>query len=137
MSPALRKLKSTVCYALSTEALAALHIVAESPDPDAIRVLSFALAVEGVVGKAAVEALVRRGNSVEPAMRRCLESVNEATVRGAHRVLAKLGDARSQVAQHSVCWADIDDDIERAELLRARIARTRSTTPTTSDTPRP
>ena len=98
MSPTLRTLKNRVYYRLSTEALAALTLVAASPDPDAVRILCGALGIPGVVHKAAVAALVARGTSVEPRVRRCLDALDEHTVHGASRELSLLANPVSDMA---------------------------------------
>ena len=53
-----------------------------------------------------------------PEMRKRLEALDEDMIRNAHRVLAALGDERSDRAQYAVCWADFEEGEERRRLAR-------------------
>jgi hypothetical protein len=82
-------------------------------DPDAIAILASLLDTPGVVGAAAVKGLISFGQLADAEMRRCVaDGVDEDMIRNAHRVLAALGDAYSQRAQHAYCWADLEEEQE-------------------------
>jgi hypothetical protein len=81
----------------------------------AIAVLASLLDSAGSVGDAAVHALIGFGDAVIPAMRECLDAMDEDMIRNAHRVLAALGDVDSARAQYAHCW----DDLETGHAPRA------------------
>ncbi len=88
---------------------ATLRALAATRDPAAIAVIATMLDSAGVVGNAAVEALVSFGDAARPEMRRCIDTgIDEDGIRNAFRVLAALGDVAAADAQHADCWAELD-----------------------------
>jgi hypothetical protein len=94
----------------SEKGLALIREIVATGDVAAIDILATHLDNPGVLGRAATEALIGFGKAAEPAMRRCLDALDEDTIRNAHRVLAAMGDAYSGRAQHAFCWADLEED---------------------------
>jgi hypothetical protein len=99
----------------SEKGLALIREIVATGDLAAIDILANHLDNPGVLGRAATQALIGFGKAAEPAMRRCLDAMDEDTIRNAHRVLAALGDAYSARAQHAVCWADLEEAVPDTE----------------------
>lgn len=97
----------------SKKACRLVREIAASGDPGVIPALVSLLDYQCEIGRAVVDALVGLGPAVEPEMRRCLEADEETVIRNAHRVLARLGDRRSEFAKEAYCWADLADPSEQ------------------------
>jgi hypothetical protein len=111
MKPTVKVLRRRLDRSVSSEdCVRTVRALARTADPAAVPVLASLLECPGAVGRAAVQALLTFPRAVvEPAMRECLEALEEEIVRNAYRVLAAFGDVRSRRAMHAVCWADFEE----------------------------
>jgi hypothetical protein len=100
----------------SEDYLAVIRALVATRAPAAIRVLASLLDSVGPIAEESIAGLLTFGESVVPAMRECVDSLDYDMIRHGHQVLAALGDGASKQ------WL-IDDRAECIAAYRERLAR--------------